>query len=104
LLENTLVIWMGEFGRTPKINGSNGRDHWPYAQTVVMAGGGVRGGQVIGSTNERAETPKDRPLKPDDVVATVLNVMGIDHTATVPSAGGRPVHIARDGTVIQELV
>jgi hypothetical protein len=108
MLDDTVVMWTGEFGRTPKIDYSDqwqgGRHHWPYAQTVVLAGGGIRGGQVIGSTNERAEVPKDYPLTPADVAATVLHCLGIDHNDTISSPDGRPIHIVPEGKVIPELV
>jgi hypothetical protein len=108
LLDSTVVTWTGEFGRTPKIDYSDqwqgGRHHWPYAQTVVLAGGGIKGGQVIGSSDEHGEFPKDYPLTPADVATTVLHCLGIDHTDTIPSPDGRPMHIISNGKVIPELI
>jgi hypothetical protein len=77
LLETTLVVSMGEFGRTPKINPSGGRDHWPHCFTIQMAGGGIRGGQVYGSSDATGAEPRDRPVCPADVVATIHKVLGI---------------------------
>jgi uncharacterized protein (DUF1501 family) len=78
LLESTLVIWSGEFGRTPKINKAAGRDHWPNVMTLCLAGGGVRGGQVLGASDARAELPAQRPVTPEDVWATMFHLLGID--------------------------
>src|SRR5207244_1990734 len=86
LLENVLVVVMGEFGRTPRINTGQpgipipGRDHWGNAISVMMAGGGLKGGTVVGATNARAEHPIDRPLTPADILATIYRVLGIDTT------------------------
>jgi hypothetical protein len=104
LLDNTLVVWMGEFGRTPRINSAAGRDHWPYAQTVLLAGGNIRGGQVVGSTNERGENPSDRPLKPEDVAATIYHCLGIDYTREYQTMTGRPIRIVTGGEAIREIV
>jgi uncharacterized protein (DUF1501 family) len=77
LLENTLVVAAGEFGRTPKINPSGGRDHWTRCWTVLFAGGGVRGGQVIGASDEVGADPVERPVSPAEVAATVYDTLGI---------------------------
>ena len=78
MMENTLVLVWGEFGRTPRINKDAGRDHWPGAQSVVFAGGGLKMGQAIGVTDAKAEYPKERPLTPEDVISTMYSVLGID--------------------------
>ena len=102
LLDTTLVIAMGEFGRTPKVNYSAGRDHWPGVFPVAMAGAGIPGGQVIGSSDERAGEPKDRPVSIEDLGATIYKKLGIDYTKDY-HANGRPVKINKDGTPIKEL-
>ena len=81
LLEETIVIATGEFGRTPKINNKAGRDHWQQVYSAVVAGGGLRGGQVIGQSDAKGEYPASRPLIPADLFATALNQIGIGTTA-----------------------
>lgn len=104
LLESTLVIWMGDFGRTPTINANAGRDHWPQCYSVVLAGGGIRGGQVVGVSDATASYPKDRPLTPADIHATVFAALGYDpHAITYASAEGRPMPLS-EGTPIAELL
>ena len=98
-----LVVW-GEFGRTPRINKDAGRDHWADVQSVLIAGGGYRMGQVIGSSTANGEVPKDRPLMPYDVVATIYHHLGIDTELTFPNHAGRPIPILSKGGVIAELV
>lgn len=104
LLDETLVIVMGEFGRTPKLNTQGGRDHWPRVFSVLLAGGGIRGGQVIGSSDATGESPKDRPITPADLAATIFTLLGIDPQRLLHTADGRPIHISRDGRVVRELV
>jgi hypothetical protein len=109
MLDRVLVLVMGEFGRTPKINTGQpgipipGRDHWGNAISVLMAGA-VRGGQVVGATNARAEHPIDRPLKPADVLATVYRFLGIDQTLTFPDFAGRPIPILDEGRPIEGVL
>jgi len=104
LLESTLVVWMGDFGRTPTINNNAGRDHWPQCYTMVLAGGGIRGGQVVGVSDATASYPKDRPLTPADVHATIFAALGYDHhSVTYLSAEGRPMPLS-EGTPIAELL
>lgn len=102
-----LLIVTGEFGRTPRIsyaNGRPGRDHWPQAMSMLVSGGGMRTGQVIGSTNSRGEHPKDRPLTPNDLWATMFQHLGIDHAHTAfLDHTGRPMPILPHGTPIAEL-
>ena len=78
LLDETLVYWTGDFGRTPKINKDAGRDHWPKCQSVVMAGGGIRGGRTFGASDPTGAFPKDDPVRPDDITATVFHALGFD--------------------------
>jgi hypothetical protein len=103
LLESTAVFVTGEFGRTPKINKRTGRDHYPRAMFCLMAGGGMKGGQVIGASDAKGEGPKDKAITPDDVAASFMHSLGIDHTKEYHTPSGRPVMIVRDGTVIPEL-
>ncbi len=102
LLEETLVVVMGEFGRTPKINAAGGRDHWPNVFSVALAGGGVKGGQVIGSSDLLGESPKDSPVTPADLAATIYTLLGIDPNRELRTADGRPVRVARDGARVVE--
>jgi hypothetical protein len=94
LLESTLVIWMGEFGRTPAINNSRGRDHYPNAWSTVLCGGGIRGGQVVGKTSADGRTVVDRPIPTADFLATACRALGIDPTKQNMSNVGRPIRIA----------
>ncbi len=104
LLDSTLVVWMGEFGRTPQINKDVGRDHWPACASVVLAGGGIRGGQVIGKSDAIGAYPIERAVSPADIHATVFSALGYDHRAiTYQSSDGRPIALS-DGTVIRELL
>jgi hypothetical protein len=100
----SVVVW-GEFGRTPKINSSAGRDHWPNANFVVLAGGGMRTGQVIGATDRTASVPVERPIHPQEVLATLYHRLGINlSTTTVTDATGRPQHLLDYRDPIRELV
>jgi hypothetical protein len=104
LLDSTIVFVTGEFGRTPKINTNRGgRDHYPRCMSMLMAGGGVRGGQVIGASNETATAPLGDAYTPDDVATSFYNALGIDHQKEYHTTSGRPVMIVRDGQRIQEL-
>jgi uncharacterized protein (DUF1501 family) len=102
LLQTTLVLVIGDFGRTPKINFSAGRDHWPRAFSVALAGAGIRGGLVVGKTDKIAGEPVERPVKIEDLGATVYKCLGIDHTKNY-HANGRPVAIVKDGEPVMEL-
>lgn len=104
LLDSTLIAVMGEFGRTPKLNTSAGRDHWPRVFSVLLAGGGLKGGQVIGSSDKTGESPQDKPITPADLAATILTLLGLDPQLTLQTADGRPIHLSRDGNVIRELI
>jgi hypothetical protein len=100
----TIVVW-GDFGRTPKINKDAGRDHWPSVSCALLSGGGMRTGQVIGSTNSIGEVPKDRPVHYQEVLATVYNNMGIDgSSATINDHFGRPMYLLDRPEPIKELI
>ena len=106
LLETTAVFVTGEFGRTPKINkrsAEGGRDHYPRCMFMLMAGGGVRGGQVIGKSNEKATMPANDTISPDDAAASFYHNLGIDFTKEYHTNTGRPITIVRDGKVVREL-
>lgn len=104
MLEDTLVVAAGEFGRTPKINPAGGRDHWTGCWSILFAGGGVKGGQVIGSSDERGAYPKDRPTTPAEVVASIYYSMGIDLSREIPGPDGRPLAVVDPGVApIREL-
>ena len=90
LLDETLVIMMGEFGRTPRFNQYGGRDHWPQCYSAVLAGGGIRGGCVFGASDRIAASVVSDPVAPEDLLATVYHLMGIDPKATILDLAGRP--------------
>ena len=105
LEQDVSVVAWGEFGRTPRINKSAGRDHWPQASCALLAGGGMRVGQVIGSTNRLGEVPQDRPVHYQDVFATLYRQLGIDvRTATIPDNSGRPQYLLDRREPIRELI
>jgi len=104
LLTNTMVVSMGEFGRTPKVNPAGGRDHCPACWTIMMAGGGIKGGQVIGASDDIGATPKDRPTTPAEVAATIFHSLGIPLETELPGSGGRPIRVVDNGVeAIHEL-
>jgi uncharacterized protein (DUF1501 family) len=102
LLDTTLVVAMGEFGRTPHLNPRGGRDHWPGCWSVLFAGAGVRGGQVVGSSDATGAEPKDRPVSPAEVAATVYHALGLDPATCLPGPDGRPLPLA-DAAPVMEL-
>jgi uncharacterized protein (DUF1501 family) len=104
LHERVLVVVWGEFGRTPRVNGQGGRDHWPGCMSVLLAGGGLRMGQVIGATGRRAEAPVDRALRPEDVLRTVYTVLAIDPYHEFRNDAGRPLAVLNQGQPITELL
>ena len=104
MLDDTLVVVMGEFGRTPKLNTQGGRDHWPRVFSVLLAGGGVPGGQIIGESDDMGESPRDRPVTPADLAATIYKLLGIDPATTLHTPDGRPVKVSLDGTALSEFV
>jgi hypothetical protein len=104
MLNDTLVVTAGEFGRTPVMNKDAGRDHWPQAQSVLIAGGGYRHGQIIGSTDEKAAYPTSRPVHVEDFCAIIYHALGLSPTDTIYDNAGRPVHLLPGGEVPRELI
>ncbi len=104
MLEDTLVVSAGEFGRTPKINKDAGRDHWPQAQSILIAGGGYRHGQVVGSTSDKAEHPTSRKIGVEDFCAIIYHALGLNAEDAVVDHSGRPMHLLPGGDVPRELI
>jgi len=104
LLDDTVIIWMGEFGRTPRINGNTGRDHWARCWSTVVGGGGLRGGIAVGQTNEDGSRVEGTSYSSEDLMATVCSALGISLETTFYSRSGRPMKIANSGKVIRELI
>ena len=104
MLDETMVIALGEFGRTPKVNKDGGRDHWSNAMSVLFAGGGTPGGQVIGATDRQGYAAVERVLSPENFVSTIYAKLGIDPGKVVYTPEGRPVHLVSDPTPIEELM
>lgn len=104
LLDSTLVIVMGEMGRTPRINAKAGRDHWPQCGFVLMAGGGTKRGFLLGKTDADAAYPIERPVSSGDLAATIYQLLGIDPELTVPDLTGRPIPIAHGGEPVREVI
>jgi uncharacterized protein (DUF1501 family) len=104
MLDKTMVCNLSEFGRTPRINPTGGRDHWPQCWTVYFAGGGVQGGRVVGASDEIGGYPAERPTTPGDIAATVYHALGIDLKTELPGPQGRPFAVV-DASVreIKEL-
>jgi uncharacterized protein (DUF1501 family) len=98
MLDNTLVCNLAEFGRTPKVNPAGGRDHWPQCWTVYFAGGGVKGGRVVGKSDDIGGYPVERPVKPSEVVATIYRSLGLDLEAHLPGPQSRPFPLVDFGT------
>src|SRR3954447_4246495 len=97
LYKNTMVVAMGEFGRTPKVNPAGGRDHWPQCWSIIMGGGPLKGGQIVGASDEIGGAPKDRPTNPGEVAATIFKGLGIDMKTELPGFGGRPIPLVDRG-------
>jgi hypothetical protein len=104
LLDETLVVMMSDFGRTPRVNGSAGRDHWTYCYTVMFAGAGIRGGTVCGASDGHAAYVKDRPVRPADICATIYHCLGIDPAMSISDRSGRPMFVAQGGEPIREIL
>ncbi len=104
MLNDVAVIVWGEFGRTPRVNGTAGRDHWAPVMSAMVAGGGMKMGQVIGSSSARGELPRDRRVSASQVLSTVYHAMGIDPSMTFPNNSGRPMYILEDREPISELL
>ena len=103
LSDNVMVVAWGEFGRTPKVNSTGGRDHYPNVFSASVSGGGIQGGRVVGESDSKGAEPKERPVKPQDVLATMYRHLGIDVTKQYLDHGGRPVPVLPFGTPIDEL-
>jgi uncharacterized protein (DUF1501 family) len=104
LLDTTLVLWMGEFGRTPRINGREGRDHYPAAWSAVLAGGGIRGGIVHGATDARGEKVVEGAVTIPDLFATVASQLGVDPAESLSTPAGRPISVTDSGSAVEALV
>ena len=104
LLDSTLVCVASEFGRTPKINGNAGRDHWPKVFSVVLAGGGIKRGTIYGSSNATASEPEEDPLTVEDWATTIYQCLGIVADKELMAPGDRPIEIVKGGKVRQELL
>ncbi len=104
MLDTTMVLITGEFGRTPRINKNAGRDHWGPSFTVMLGGGGIKGGRVIGKSDARAEKPASEPFGPEDLAATIFNQFGIDPKTEFHTPDGRPIAIVNSGRVINDLL
>ncbi len=104
LLDETLVVTMGEMGRTPKINADGGRDHWTYCYSVLLAGAGIRGGTIYGASDEQAAFIKDKPVHIRDICATIYHLLGIDPETPVYDRANRPIAIAHGGRAINEIL
>jgi hypothetical protein len=103
--QDVVTVMWGEFGRTPKVNGSDGgRDHWSPVMSALVAGGGLKMGQAVGSSSARGEYPKDRPLKESNVLSTIYHVLGIDPSQTFPNGSGRPMYILDEREPVTELL
>ncbi len=103
MLDKTLVVLMGEFGRTPKINARGGRDHYARCRFVTFAGAGIRGGQIIGKSDDKGMAPVERPIGVEDVATTLYSALGIDYNKQYMTPTGRPIHLAANGAPIKEL-
>lgn len=104
LLDETLVVWFGDFGRTPKVNPTAGRDHWSTAGVALMAGGGLKVGQVVGKTNALAEVVTDSPVGPQDIAATIYHTLGVPLHTWYKAQDGRPIELCPEGKPVKELV
>jgi uncharacterized protein (DUF1501 family) len=104
LSQNVLLVVTGEFGRTPKVNRNAGRDHWAPLSTLALAGGGLKMGQVVGESAPKVDVPKSTPIRPQDLMATVFHVLGIEPKTQFVNQDGRPVYMLEEGKPIADLV
>lgn len=104
MLDNVLLVITGEFGRTPRINASGGRDHWSRLSTLALAGGGLKLGQAYGESTTKAEAPRSKPVSPEDLMATICHVMGINHREQFKDPTGRPAYLVETGKIIEGIV
>ena len=103
LLDSTMVLLLGEFGRTPKVNKDAGRDHWPHAMSVLMAGAGIPRGQIVGATDAKGYHASENVYRPEDFAASLYTKMGIDHAQVMHTNTGRPIQLVNNGRLIKEL-
>ena len=103
LLDSTLVVWVGEFGRTPKISSNGGRDHWPHCYTAVLAGGGTKAGAVVGASDKFGAYPTVGQVTPEDLAATMFEALGLDPDAEIRDSLNRPLPISR-GKPVREVL
>ena len=101
---DVLVVSMGEFGRTPRVNNNAGRDHWGSVMSVLLSGGGLKVGQVVGSSTSKGETPRDNPVRPENILALLYRHLGIDPSQTFNDLSGRPRYILERRDLVAELV
>ncbi len=104
MLDSTIVMCAGEFGRTPKVNKNAGRDHWARSMACIVAGGGLKRGYAHGTTDASGMAPATDPVSPDDVASTIFNQLGIDPHLELQTPTGRPVQLFREGKVIEKLI
>jgi uncharacterized protein (DUF1501 family) len=104
MLEKTMVIWLGDFGRTPKINSAAGRDHWAGSTVFCMGGGGMKVGSVIGKSDANAEQPVTPPIQIEDIAATLYTILGIPVDKHYVAPDGRPFRINLNGKVVNEIL
>ncbi len=104
MLDNTLVVWFGDFGRTPVVNPSAGRDHWATAGVATLGGGGIRMGQTVGATNARAEVVVDSPVRPQDLAATIYHALGVPLNTWYRAQDGRPIELVPTGRPVRQLI
>src|SRR3954452_6319014 len=104
LLDSTLVVWFGDFGRTPKVNPSAGRDHWASAGVACMGGGGIKRGEVVGATNGLGEFVVDSPVAPQDLAATIYHALGVPLDTWYRAQDGRPIELVPEGKPVRQLV
>jgi uncharacterized protein (DUF1501 family) len=104
MLDSTLIMVSSEFGRTPKVNQNEGRDHWPKCFSVVLAGGGIKQGMIYGSSDPTGAEPADSPVSVEELAATVYHQLGIDPDKRLIAPGNRPIDIIRGGKVIQDII
>jgi uncharacterized protein (DUF1501 family) len=103
-LAETLIVVSSDFGRTPRVNGNAGRDHWTDCYSVLFAGAGIRGGTLCGTSDAHAAYVKDRPTRPAEICATIFHLLGIDPEMTVKDRVGRPIAVAHGGAAIGEIL
>jgi uncharacterized protein (DUF1501 family) len=104
MLDSTLVVWFGDFGRTPRINPSAGRDHWASAGVACLGGGGVRTGEVVGATNRLGEFVTDNPVTPQDLAATIYTALGVPLGTWFRTQDGRPIELCPEGRPVRQLL